>query len=421
MTATSGEGSAAPPIEPGDLEVRPHESGAGYVLSLAGAPVTTPGGRELRHGSPRLLSHLLRDAAVRGRLEAAGLTPYALYALQKDVVEAGADGLLSGLEERVARDPLLYRPAAPDDLFDRLYSQLCSWYFVTDFLERSSTMLPVLTGEPGRVDEEAMSEPVRRNWRAFTALVTKSVAGLGPDARAGLLALADAHGSGVLLPLMLVTSRCSGEEYGEAVLATRGAPPHGPGWEAYRSSLLALREDAYAVVEYVAHHHDEGETEVRRLIRRGEGVNVEFKSTLRWNLKTGQKDGAIEHAVLKTVAAFLNTDGGTLLVGVADDGTIVGNQVDQLESRDKFERHFTQIVTDRLGVTSPLLTRTEFEAIDGRDVFRVDVMPSPAPVFLRGKPGEEEFFVRTGPQTVKLGVRDALDYARSRFERPRPA
>src|ERR1700704_5238042 len=52
----------------------------------------------------------------------------------------------------------------------------------------------------------------------------------------------------------------------------------------------------------------------------GSGTNIEFKSTLRINLHTRQKDSKMELAVLKTVAAFLNMSGGTLVIGVADDG-----------------------------------------------------------------------------------------------------
>ena len=77
------------------------------------------------------------------------------------------------------------------------------------------------------------------------------------------------------------------------------------------------------------------------LIKRGESKTLEFKSTLRWNLKEDrQDDKGVTHAVLKTIAAFLNTEGGDLLIGVADDGSIVGIERDQLENDDKFMRHW---------------------------------------------------------------------------------
>ena len=79
--------------------------------------------------------------------------------------------------------------------------------------------------------------------------------------------------------------------------------------------------------QYLRGHRDAAE-----LIKRGESKTLEFKSTLRWNLRrrTAEDDKCITHAVLKTIAAFLNTEGGDLLIGVADDGSIVGIDRDQL-------------------------------------------------------------------------------------------
>ncbi|HAM57915.1 MAG TPA: type I restriction endonuclease subunit R, partial [Candidatus Rokubacteria bacterium] len=90
--------------------------------------------------------------------------------------------------------------------------------------------------------------------------------------------------------------------------------------------------------QYVRAHR-----QAEELIKRGESRTLEFKSTLRWNLKEDrQDDKAVTHAVLKTIAAFLNTEGGDLLIGVADDGSIAGIERDRLESDDKFMRHLAQ-------------------------------------------------------------------------------
>ena len=60
------------------------------------------------------------------------------------------------------------------------------------------------------------------------------------------------------------------------------------------------------------------------LLAVGESQTVEFKSTARYNLHTGQADKKMEHVVTKTVCGFLNAEGGTLLIGVGDDGGVVG-------------------------------------------------------------------------------------------------
>jgi predicted HTH transcriptional regulator len=74
-----------------------------------------------------------------------------------------------------------------------------------------------------------------------------------------------------------------------------------------------------------------GHRNAEELIKRGESKSLEFKSTLRWSLKENRRDDkGVTHAALKTIAAFLNTEGGDLLIGVADDGSIVGIERDVL-------------------------------------------------------------------------------------------
>ena len=60
------------------------------------------------------------------------------------------------------------------------------------------------------------------------------------------------------------------------------------------------------------------------MIAEGESDELEFKSTLRWDLKEGTVSKKLEEVVLKTVAAFANSQGGTLLIGVDDERQIVG-------------------------------------------------------------------------------------------------
>ncbi|MFC1461881.1 helix-turn-helix domain-containing protein, partial [Verrucomicrobiota bacterium] len=155
---------------------------------------------------------------------------------------------------------------------------------------------------------------------------------------------------------------------------------------------------------------------VRDLINMGETFALEFKSCLRWNLKTGKKDPAIEHANLKTIAAFLNSSGGTLLIGVRDDGSIEGIETDALTNPDKFARHFWQLVKARLGQDICPFIRTAFKDVDSKTVFAVDCVGSPKPVFLNQKQGDDEFYIRVGPSSAKLTIREALKYISQRFE-----
>jgi type I restriction enzyme, R subunit len=157
------------------------------------------------------------------------------------------------------------------------------------------------------------------------------------------------------------------------------------------------------------------------LIKRGESKTLEFKSTLRWSLKENrQDDKGVTHAVLKTIAAFLNTEGGDLLIGVADDGSIVGIEADQLESDDKFMRHLTQVVRNGLGDRAGTCIDPKTQIVNGKTVCVVSCQRSPEPVILKWKGLETQpdgdFFVRSGPGTVKLPPESAREYVRTRFK-----
>jgi len=161
------------------------------------------------------------------------------------------------------------------------------------------------------------------------------------------------------------------------------------------------------------------------LIRGGESKTVEFKSTLRWNLVENRKDDeVVTHAVLKTIAAFLNTEGGDLLIGVADDKTIVGIEADRLESDDKFMRHLAQVVRNGLGDRAATCIDPRIQVIDGKRVCVVSCQRSPEPVYLKWKGRQSEpegdFFVRQGPSTSRLDPESARQYVATRFPLHRP-
>ena len=156
------------------------------------------------------------------------------------------------------------------------------------------------------------------------------------------------------------------------------------------------------------------------LIKAGESKTLEFKSTLRWNLKEArQDDKSVTHAVLKTIGAFLNTEGGDLLIGVADDKSIVGVEADQLENDDTFMRHLAQVVRNGLGDRAGTCIDPKTQIVQGKTVGVVSCQRSPEPVFLRWKGVEAvpdgDFFARSGPGTVKLPPDSAREYIRTRF------
>jgi hypothetical protein len=154
------------------------------------------------------------------------------------------------------------------------------------------------------------------------------------------------------------------------------------------------------------------------LIQIGESDKVEFKSTLRFNLHTGKFGREIEHAALKTIAAFLNTWGGVLLIGVDNEGLISGLESDQFENDDKALLHLTGMIKDRIGNHHMQFVQSSIEQFETGKVLRIDVNPSNLPAFLVNN-NDEYFYVRTGPATTELRPSQIYEYIDNRFYRPR--
>ncbi len=152
---------------------------------------------------------------------------------------------------------------------------------------------------------------------------------------------------------------------------------------------------------------------VRQIASRGEGETVEFKATMRKNLHTGKPGKEIELAWLKAVAAFMNTKGGTLLIGVDDKGNIVGTEPDGFDSDDRCALHFKNLINQHIGAEFIAFLDFSICDVDGKKVVVVDVRSSARPVFLNvGK--DEFFYVRSGPSNMSLTISKALQYIESR-------
>jgi type I restriction enzyme R subunit len=119
-----------------------------------------------------------------------------------------------------------------------------------------------------------------------------------------------------------------------------------------------------------------------------EGEHLEYKSTFRTHAGTGELFKPLQTAPLKTIAAFLNSrEGGTLLIGVADDGSVFGLEADYAtlrkegkDDRDLFLLHLNQAVINAVGMAAAANVSQEILEVGGRDLCRVHVKPSSFPV-----------------------------------------
>ena len=152
---------------------------------------------------------------------------------------------------------------------------------------------------------------------------------------------------------------------------------------------------------------------IEQLIAAGESATVEFKSSLRWDVRLQQVNKGLQKVVAKTVCGFLNSEGGTLLIGVADDGTALGIQDDinttGRKDQDGFLQALTQTVVDTLGEGISPYVDVTFHRLDSEVICRVDVEPSPGPVFLQDGLNKE-FFIRFGSSSRPLDMEAAHKY-----------
>lgn len=155
------------------------------------------------------------------------------------------------------------------------------------------------------------------------------------------------------------------------------------------------------------------EADIRELIAEGENRAVEFKSTMRMNLHAKKPGKEIELAWLKGVAGFLNTDGGTLLIGVTDDGEITGLERDVFENDDKCRLHFKNLIATHIGADLSKYVRFMLVPVDQKTVGVVYCARSAEPVFLKDG-NKEHFYIRNGPSSDELPVSKALKYIKHR-------
>lgn len=177
-------------------------------------------------------------------------------------------------------------------------------------------------------------------------------------------------------------------------------------------ALKVLRELAKLVTYYLRSRE---QITTQELIELGETEFVEFKSSMRWNARTHDTDKLIEQPIIRTLAAFLNSKGGTLLIGVRDDGKILGIGQDRFENHDKMLLHLTDLIKLRIDALHMKFIRFEVEQIKSKHVLRVDVEPATMPAYVKEGKSGESFFVRTGPSTTHLKVSKIFDYIRMRF------
>ncbi len=188
-------------------------------------------------------------------------------------------------------------------------------------------------------------------------------------------------------------------------------------------STISYPQNYLKIIEKSINPNIQGFTEkpdIARIINQDENEKLEFKSSLRFDHKIGQMNRDLEKAAMKSIAAFLNSKGGHLVIGVDDSRKPLGLHHDyqtiQRKDSDGFENHFTQVFNAMIGPEFRHLVKLWFYNIEEYDVCIIQVALSPKPVYLKLNESER-FYIRTGNIVTDLKFSEVESYMRSRWPR----
>jgi hypothetical protein len=155
---------------------------------------------------------------------------------------------------------------------------------------------------------------------------------------------------------------------------------------------------------------------IEDLIKTGETDQIEFKSSLSWDNRTQKPNKDLKLIIAKTVSSFMNSNGGVLLIGVDDDGGILGleNDFKLYKNRDEFERTLTNLINTHLGMPNITYLKIRFFIIENKEIAAIYVRKSPHVVYVTCD-GKETFFIRSGNACQQLQLSEANLYIREHW------
>lgn len=411
-----------------------------YIIYYGDLPLKTRLGNEFCDPNERLLNHILTDIQLLGITSTGGFTIFSLVEFQKDYLEKDMDFIMRDFDALCEKDAFIQLKTRnkKEAYFDPQRqgddgSELSSRHLNLIFLGFSSIILSLNTFIAENISHVETEEELEH---PFIILLKQAYNQLPAGSRSSIHFLSILHGSGIVLPILFVLKKITASEYAKGVIAFKmksdmdKSSPNAAGIDFpydlnekvdekhhFSDKFLNIHRDAMIVADFLSYQSipAEEDQKVIDLIRNGESGSVEFKSTFRWDLKAGKTNPSVERASLKTIAAFVNTVGGILLIGVRDDGSIEGIESDRFANEDKFLLHLWTLIRTSLGRDISPYIQTKLLKMDDKTVCIVHCSPVQRPVFLRQPGFDEEFYIRLGPSSAALDISEALKYIADHF------
>lgn len=373
-------------------------------------PLLTKKGNVISHSNARVLRVAISSEII---FPARKLSPLKLLEQLVDVRANSSNLFESSLELKLINDPFLANGQSKEaDLNNDLFEK---HPFLIDYIFLNSSTLASSFNNLILFNDETQTKPV------FIANIIEESS---IEEQLIVDILSSEFNCGLVIHLLLIKGYLSVSEYATGII-TRRIKNNDPDTitPLFDKGNIALAELQQSIVSTTLAAFDfliicsekNKISVVEEIIQRGEDDQTEFKSTLRWDIRQAKKNPAIEHASLKTICAFLNSEGGDLLIGVRDDGSIEGIETDQFENDDRFLLHLWNLIKTCMGQEVTEWVKTSLQRFGNKTVCRVNCKKSKKAIFLNQNGFGEAFYVRVGPSSSNLEISTALKYIQQHF------
>jgi len=203
-------------------------------------------------------------------------------------------------------------------------------------------------------------------------------------------------------------------------------PCGGESYQDFSQPKVKLASDASSSVSTteITPIERKADLSLEELIRSGESRLLEFKSSMRWNIKESKVDKKMEEIVLKTISAFNNADGGTLLIGVSDDGEILGLDSDYSSlkngNKDTFEIHLRNLINSAFGKNfAATQISIGFPVVEEKEICEIKIGRGIKALYCETSepnlPKVKRFYLRSGNTSQELDIEETASYISNRF------
>ena len=158
---------------------------------------------------------------------------------------------------------------------------------------------------------------------------------------------------------------------------------------------------------------------LEEILKEGETFTREFKASLRWDYKQDRSNRELYHPILKTLTAFMNSDGGTLYVGISNDGKVLGIEKDyetfeKGKNWDEWSKTFSSIISSKIGPEFNIFIKANPITVNGNEIAEITVLQAPRPAYI-DPTDKAQFHIRAGTTTQSLNPKETSNYVKDHF------